>query len=342
VRGDITGAKRDAARALAIAESIGSSVLQAVALEGLTWLSFKEGLGEAAELGRRHLHAAATLADHVEAHESFATAAICFANAGDFESARGATAQAVAGAARLSPHRALHAAASAAVTFVPTGCFAELLEGTPGLEELAASEGGRLCATGAMGLAGYCVAAYETGHPAAERALEVLRAAVPPSRWVGWGHPLTELLRPAVPLEETRERLRASGRPSEAWLTVRRLRTELAVYALAGDWTELEAALVQARELAVSASAPSLAWCADWAEAARLGGQEGLVLGRAATGRLRDAGERYTAGRLMAELLARIDAPPSLVASTAEDLAAMGAHASAALARDGDAQAVSR
>ena len=44
----------------------------------------------------------------------------------------------------------------------------------------------------------------------------------------------------------------------------------------------------------------------------------------------------------MAELLARIDAPPALVASTAEELAAMGAHASAALARDGEAQAVSR
>jgi hypothetical protein len=193
-----------------------------------------------------------------------------------------------------------------------------------------------------MGLAGYCVAAHETGHPVAERSLEVLRVAVPPSRWIGWGHPLTELLRPAVPLEETRERLRASGRPSEAWLTVRRLRTELAVYALAGEWAELDEVLAKAREFAVSASAPSLAWCADWAEAARLGGLEGLALAQAATGRLRDAGERYTAGRLMAELLAQTDAPPELVASTAEELAAMGAHASAALARNGDAQAVSR
>jgi hypothetical protein len=226
------------------------------------------------------------------------------------------------------------------VTFVPTGCFAELLAGTPGLEELAAAEGERLCATGAMGLAGYCVAAYETGHAAAGRALEVLRAAVPPSRWVGWGHPLTELLRPAVPPEETRERLRASGRPPEAWLTVRRLRTELAVHALAGDWAALEEAIPQARELAVSASAPSLAWCADWAEAARLGGRDGLERAQAATGRLRDAGERYTAGRLMAELLVRTDAPPALAASTAHELDTMGAHASAALVRD--AQAVSR
>jgi tetratricopeptide (TPR) repeat protein len=339
---DVALAKHDAARAIEIAESIGSSLLHAVALEGLTWISFKEGLAEAAELGERHLRAAAILADHVEAHESYSTAAICFANAGRFAAAREATFQAIAQSARLSPHRALHAAASAAVTFVPTGRFAELLESEPGLEELAAAEGERLCATGAMGLAGYCVALHETGHPAAERAFEVLRAAVPPTRWLGWGHPLTELLRPAISPDETRERLRASRRPPEAWLTVRRLRTELVLDALAGEWDALDDALVEARALAASAAAPALGWHADWAEAVRVGGEEGLALAEAATGALAAYGERYTAGRLMAELLARVDAPPALVASTAEALEAMGAHASAALARDGDAQAVSR
>jgi hypothetical protein len=339
---EMARAKQDAARAIEIAEAIGSSVLHAVALEGLTWISFKEGLSEAEELGHRHLRAAAILADHVEAHESYSTAAICFANAGRFGVAREATLQAIAQSARLSPHRALHAAASAAVTFVPTGRFAEMIESTLGLEELAAAEGETLCATGAMGLAGYCVALHEAGHPGAERAFEVLRAAVPPTRWLGWGHPLTELLRPAVPLAETRERLRASGRPPEAWLTVRRLRTELVLHALAGDWDALADTASQARALAAAAGASALGWHADWAEAVRLGGEEGLARAQAATGALAVYGERYTAGRLMAELLARIDAPPALVASTAEELAAMGAHASAALARDGDAQAVSR
>jgi hypothetical protein len=163
---------------------------------------------------------------------------------------------------------------------------------------------------------------------------------VPPTRWLGWGHPLTELLRPAVPEAETRERLRASRRPPEAWLTVRRLRTELVLNALAGDWDADTVA--QARALAVSARAPALGWHADWAEAVQLGGEEGLARAQAATAALAAYGERYTAGRLMAELLARTDAPPALVASTAEELTAMGAHASAALARNGDAQAVSR
>jgi hypothetical protein len=339
---DVAHAKRDAAQAIEIAEAIGSSVLHAVALEGLTWISFKEGLSEAEELGERHLRAAAILADHVEAHESYSTAAICFANAGRFAAAREATAQAIAQSARLSPHRALHAAAAAAVTLVPTGRFAELIESQRDLDELATAEGERLCATGAVGLAGYCVALYETGHPAAARAFEVLRAAVPPTRWLGWGHPLTELLRPAVPAAETRARLRASGRPPEAWLTVRRLRTELVLGALAGDWDAFAETVPQARALAAAAGAPALRWHADWAEAVRLGGDEGLALAQAATGALAAYGERYTAGRLMAELLARIDAPPALVASTAEDLAAMDAHASAALVRDADAQAVSR
>src|SRR5262249_29134002 len=41
---DVPGAKSDAAAAIEIAQAVGSSVLHAVALEGLTWISFKEGL----------------------------------------------------------------------------------------------------------------------------------------------------------------------------------------------------------------------------------------------------------------------------------------------------------
>jgi tetratricopeptide (TPR) repeat protein len=345
---DVGQAKRDAVRAIEIAEAVGSSVLFAVALEGLTWITFKEGLADAAELGERHLRAAATLADHVEAHESFTTAAICFANAGRFATARRATIDAIAQAARLSPHRMLHAAAAGSMALVPTGRFAEFLDGTPGLEELAAAEGERLCATGTMGLAGRCLALHETGDPSAERAFEVLRAAAPPTRWLGWGHPLTELLRPAVSPDETRERLRSSGRPLEAWLVVRRLRTELALHAIAGDWDLLRDAMVQARALAASVGAPALAWHADWAAAVRLladgRAEEALALAETATAALAGYGERYTAGRLMAELLALMggEAPEELVASTADGLEAMGAHASAALARDGEAQAVSR
>jgi len=347
-RTDVPTAKRDATRAIEIAETVGSSVLLAVALEGLTWLTFDEGLGEAGALGERHLRAAATLADHVEAHESYTTAAICFANAGRWDAARRATGQAIDQSVRLPPHRALHAAAAAAVALVPTGRLGELLDATGGLEELAEAEGERLCATGVMGLAGRSLALFESGDPSAARALEILRGAAPTSRWLGWGHPLAELLRPAVGADETRERVRIAGTPSQAWLDVRRLRTELVLHAAARDWRRLEEVTAQARALAVSASAPALAWHADWAAAVQLlredRADDALELAQAATAALDAYGERYTAGRLMAELLALVgaDAPAPLVERTAASLAAMGAHASAALARDEDAQAVSR
>jgi hypothetical protein len=120
------------------------------------------------------------------------------------------------------------------------------------------------------------------------------------------------------------------------------------LHASTRDWAALDDAIAQARALAESAAAPALGWIADWASAARLvadeRGEEAVVLAQAATAALHDAGERYTAARLMAELLAllRGDAPGPLVERTAETLAAMGAHASASLARDADAQAVSR
>ena len=342
-RGDIAAAKRDAARALAIAESIGSSVLHAVALEGLTWLSFKEGLGEAA----RARAAPPARGGHARRPRGGPRE---LRHRGDLLRQRRrlrVRARSDGGGGR--GRRPAEPAPRAARRCLGGG---DARADGP-LRRAAGGDAGPRGARGGGGRAAVRDRRHgpgrilrrgaETGRPEAGRALEVLRAAVPPSRWVGWGHPLTELLRPVVPPEETRERLRASGRPSEAWLTVRRLRTELAVYALAGDRDALADALAEARALAAAADAPALGWHADWAEAVRLGGNEGLALAQVATGRLRDAGERYTAGRLMAELLARMDAPPpALVASTAEGLAAMGAHASAALARDGDAQAVSR
>jgi hypothetical protein len=125
---------------------------------------------------------------------------------------------------------------------------------------------------------------------------------------------------------------------------VRRLRSELVLDALGGDWEALEEALAQAHELASVASAPALAWHADWAEAVRAvtGGPLGApALAQAATGALDHYGEHYAAARLMAELLARMgaDAPAPVIERTAAALTEMGAHASAALL---DAQAVSR
>ena len=80
----------DARRAVEIAEEIGSSFLLAMALEGLTWLSFDAGHCGAAALGERHLQAASQLSDRIEAHESVTVAVMCFARAGDFARAKAA------------------------------------------------------------------------------------------------------------------------------------------------------------------------------------------------------------------------------------------------------------
>ena len=122
-------AKRDAVRAVEIAEETGSALLHAVALEGLTWVTFEEGHCEAAALGERHLQAAATLGDRLEAHESLTVAAICFAHAGRFGAARRAAAEAAKQAEGLSAHRRLHAAAAATVALGRAGRFGELLDG---------------------------------------------------------------------------------------------------------------------------------------------------------------------------------------------------------------------
>ena len=85
---DLPRAKRDAERAAEIGAAIGSSLLVSVALEALTWIAFSQGDCEAVALGERHLHAATTLADRFEAHESLNMAVICFVRAGHFDRAR--------------------------------------------------------------------------------------------------------------------------------------------------------------------------------------------------------------------------------------------------------------
>lgn len=61
-------------------------------------------------MGERLMRASADSTDRVEAHESKITAAVCSCWAGRFDPATDAARQAMADAARLSPHRALHSA----------------------------------------------------------------------------------------------------------------------------------------------------------------------------------------------------------------------------------------
>ena len=109
---DPAGSRRDAARAVEIAESIGSGYLLANALEALVWLTLHEGFGRARELGERLLAAADRIPDRDEAHENVVVGASCLAWGGARAAAIEAAARAQAASAGLSPHRALHAAAA--------------------------------------------------------------------------------------------------------------------------------------------------------------------------------------------------------------------------------------
>jgi DNA-binding SARP family transcriptional activator/tetratricopeptide (TPR) repeat protein len=338
---DLPRAKRDAERAAEIAEAIGSSLLVSVALEALTWIAFSQGDCEAVALGERHLHAAATLADRFEAHESLNMAAICFVRAGRFDRAREIAAEAARQAPAMSAHRALHAVASQAIALVPGGNFEELLDATHGVEELIAEEREHICANALVALATRAVVLHESGQrSAAEAALELFDRVAPPDRpLVRWGPWIVEMLRAVAGLESTLGRLGHVEVRHGAGNAVDVLRTELLTRAAAGEWDRAEDLAGQTRALAGSTCAPALGFVADWADAMRLADDghhaRALEVGVAATAALAERGERYPAARLMTDLLARLGdaAPPDLVALTAQRLQEMGAHSSAAAAR---------
>ena len=194
---DLPRAKRDAERAAEIAAAIGSSLLLSIALEALTWIAFSQGDCEAVALGERHLHAATTLADRFEAHESLNMAVICFVRAGRFDRARELAAEAARQAPGMSAHRALHAVASQALALIPGGNFAALLDATDGVEELIAEEREHICANALVALAARAVVLHESGRrSAADAALELFDRVAPPDRpLVRWGPWIVEVPR---------------------------------------------------------------------------------------------------------------------------------------------------
>jgi hypothetical protein len=224
---------------------------------------------------------------------------------------------------------------------VPAGRFAELIEATGPVVEYAAEEGERICATGLVGLAARVLALHERGGPAAAAdALAVFEELSPATRPLGgWGSWITEALRSAVPLEESLTRLEQIKLGSLHGDTVDRVRAALQVRALAGEWGAVAEIAREARALAGPGGAPELAAMADWAEAMRLAAAgdapAAVALAESACVGIAARGERYTADRLMAELLVRLgdDAPAALVGATADRLEAMGARTSAAAVR---------
>ena len=339
---DLPRAKRDAERAAEIAAAIGSSLLVSIALEALTWIAFSQGDCEAVALGERHLHAATTLVDRFEAHESLNMAVICFVRAGRFDRARELAAEAARQAPGMSAHRALHAVASQALALIPGGNFAALLDATDGVEELIAEEREHICANALVALAARAVVLHESGRrSAADAALELFDRVAPPDRpLVRWGPWIVEVTRALAGLQATVARLGHVEVRHGAGNAVDILRTELQVRALEGEWERAAELAGQTRALAGSRCAPALGFVADWAGAMRLAADgdhaRALEVGGAAIAALADRGERYVAARLMTDLLARLGdaAPRDLVAQTAQRLEAMGAHASAAAARD--------
>ncbi len=341
-RGDLAGAKRDAERAIAIAESADSPELLAAALEGLSWLVSEEGFCASDAMGERLVRASAGSSDRVEAHESNVTAALCFGWAGRFDRARKVAREAMLEAARLSPHRALHAAMAQTFCLAPTGRFTELGEATSDVLDAAVEDAGdgHTCFGAVTGVAGRVLWLHETLEPdAAAAALELMNRVQPPDRRSIYAYFIAELLRPVVGVEATGatlSRIRPEGHDGTA--SILYLRAQLPVLALSGGGDELNRAIAEAERLAQAACAPVLGWIADWAAAARLapGDPEAArTRGRAALAALAEHGESYTAARLELDSLPL--APTRTRVQIAENLAArfeaMGAHASATRAR---------
>jgi DNA-binding SARP family transcriptional activator len=302
-------AEQDARRALEIAEAIDSPQLLLNAVEALIGYASVSGFCEAAELGERLAHAAETLSRGPDAHEARITAAISLTRAGRYARARELARHATREAARMSPHRATHAASAEAHCLVPAGRFEELIDVTARVVDVVRDEGGRLCQTGSVGLAGRALALYERGEQAAAtEALELFEGAPAPEGLVHLHWLAIDMLRPLAGAERTRQTMQlvAGGGTTPAG-SVYELRLNLQLTALLGDWTSLADLIPEARALAGRACAPSLAWTATWAQAVQRAaageGDEAVSGVMRAAQALEDYGEPYTASRLLADLL---------------------------------------
>jgi hypothetical protein len=340
---DRRAARSDALKVIEIAKAIDSPYLHAVALHSLYKVVIQDGLCECAGVGEQLLAATERISDPVEAHEGLVVASTALLWGGRFEAAREVADRAVAEAARLSPHRRLHAICVHAAGLGAAGRIAELLQATREVPGLVREEGARTCPYGALALARHANALFEAGETsAAASAAALLNEVAPRERATAFLFAAAEILRPFVGSDSTRRNLeRIEGSPLDAADASSRLRVELQLGALAAREELLDPLVGEARALASSACAPFLDWIADWAEAVRLAragaGGEALARGRAACAALDCYGERYTAARLLVDLLALLDGElgGESAAEVAERLEAMGAIASAAEARVG-------
>ena len=324
---ELREARAAAERAIEIADKIGSTRLLSHGLEALGWRDADTGFCEAGATADRMLQLVGRMTDRMEAAETIVIAAICMLRAGRFDESQRIAADACAMARNMSPHRRLHAASAATVCLLGAGRLGELAEATAEAAELVAHEGSRTCAMASLALAGHAVARFESldGDAGARAAASVEAVGLNRSdssfRYRG-----IEVLRPFVGLERTRARLE-HGDPVRGMIDgVHHLRARLQLVALEDAGEPLAPLVERARAVAREACAPPLVFIADWAEAVRAGS---LAAATAATDALADYGEQYTAARLMADALIRLDALDAAEA-TAARLRRMGALASAA------------
>jgi class 3 adenylate cyclase len=329
------GARRDAERAVAIAQEIGSQTLLSYALDTLV-METAEGFCESAELAERTLAVGRTMEDRGEAHEMFVTASISFVGAGRFEEAVGAAAEAAALAARLGPHRSLHAGSAQTTALLPLGRFAELAEATAKAPDLVAEEGMHTCFHGLAALAGQALAAFELNEAeVSKRALEIYDTTAVSGAGM-YAYALVDFLRPLIGVEDARRRAEQLEAAETVQGEVYRLRLELQLSALERNWERLRELAGRARSLSTSACAPYLAWMADWGHAVELaeGAQirESIAKARVAASALEAYGERYVAARLLVDLLPFLEgaAASQLAEDAIQRLEAMGASGSAA------------
>jgi class 3 adenylate cyclase len=334
-----TQAREDAARAVEIAQAIGSEKLLSYALDILYMEISAEGFCESGEFARRALGVGAGLEDRGEAHELLVTAAIAFAHAGRFDEAASTGRDTVALAARLGPHRMLHSGSALTSALLPPGRLAELRAATAAAPSLVEEEGMHTCFHGLAALAGQALCAFEEGDDeAARRALHVLDSVEVSGAVLSPALTINVLL-PLIGADDAARRLAASkpddGERRNLQRVVDQTRLELQLCALGRDWPKLAELEGQARALAQSACAPFLAWISDWARAFELADRgahnEAVRRALAASSALNGYGERYLGARLLVDLLPALDgAEAARVAEEATPrLEAMGARTSA-------------
>jgi class 3 adenylate cyclase len=337
---DRKGARQDAERAIQIAEAIDSPYLLSYAVEALSQPTVQDGFCEAGAIGERLVTLADNIADRIEAHETRVLAALLLGRAGRPAAAELPADAAAREAARLSPHRRIHAAGVQTMSLLARGDLTRLSVATADVPDLIDEDGGRACPYGAVALAGHALSLFEAEErAAAAAAVDLLDRASQGAEGPALLYRAAEIVRPLMSLEAARSRIDRIAASSDTVPRIYELRAALQLHALSGDSAALMGLIAEARALAGPACAPLLACIADWAESVALArsGSSGESLDKAsrATSQLAAHGERYTAARLLTDLLPLLDArtAASAAAAVADRLESMGARSSASEAR---------